>query len=79
MDRQELVGADSKPAITEPLGQFPEIPDLSLKAIEKDEIIAAAVHLGKVKLAHIALWSAGVLGRSHYSITPLLHSCLPSL
>jgi hypothetical protein len=50
MDRQELVCADAKAAITKSLGKLAEIVDLSLKAIEKDEIIPAAVHLGESNL-----------------------------
>jgi hypothetical protein len=55
MDSEELVGADAEAAIAEPLGDLPQIPDLSIEAVKEDKIIAATMHLGKRNLGHFPL------------------------
>jgi hypothetical protein len=47
MNRQELISADPETPIAEPAGNGAQIRDIVFQAIDKNKIIAAAVHLGK--------------------------------
>ena len=47
MDGKQLIRAYAKAAITKLFGKCFQITDIPVKAIEKNKIIATALHLGK--------------------------------
>ena len=49
VDRKELIRADTKAAIAQAAGNLTQVRDLSLQAIDKNKIVPAAVHLGKLE------------------------------
>jgi hypothetical protein len=66
MHREQLIRADAKTAVAEPPGHGFEILDVVLQTIEKDEIVAGPMHLGKLQF-HLSLTTF----RRAYRNTPL--------
>ncbi len=52
MNRQKLIGADTEASVAEFLSQLAELPNLFFQAVNKDEIVPAALHLGERNLYH---------------------------
>jgi hypothetical protein len=59
MNREKLVGADAEPAVAQFPGERRKLRRLLLEAIDKDEVVAAAVHLGELEL-HLLFQPIGV-------------------
>ena len=53
MHRQQLIGADAEAAVAELLGDGFQMIDVFLQAIEKNEIVARAVHLGELQFHNL--------------------------
>ena len=55
MHRQQLIRANAETAVAKPLGHGFEILDVVLQTIEKDEIVARPMHLGKLQFHNFEL------------------------
>jgi hypothetical protein len=55
MNREKLIRADTETTIAESAGKCAQIGNVVFQAIDKDEIVAAAIHLGKANF-HLKLY-----------------------
>jgi hypothetical protein len=53
MNRQQLIGADAESPVTQLFGNRLQVVDVRLETIQKNEVVAATMHLGEPNL-HLA-------------------------
>src|SRR3989442_649842 len=73
MNGQKLIGTDAEAAIAKLLGQLFELAVLSIETIDKNKIVAAAVHLGKMNV-HLLFDPFNLLQdrRDHFAFDEIL-------